>query len=83
MKLPRSSIIKRLLLDLVMAREGRKEKAETIKTDEYACSKIENVRQYLIVHQSAWCVGRTFCGYLILRLFPNRKNSQNNFSTRQ
>ena len=25
----------------------------------------------------AWCVGRNFCGYLILRFFPNRKNSQN------
>ena len=25
----------------------------------------------------ACCVGRNFCGYLILRLFPNRKNLQN------
>ena len=25
----------------------------------------------------AWYVGRIFCGYLILRFFPNRKNSQN------
>ena len=25
----------------------------------------------------AWCVGRNFCEYLILRFFPNRKNSQN------
>ena len=66
-------IIKRHLLELVMAREGRKEKAETIKENGYACFKMEN--QFLILH--AWCVGRNFCGYLILRFFPNRKNSQN------
>ena len=30
------------------------------------------------IHRSAWWrVGRIFCGYLILRFFPNRKNSQN------
>ena len=27
--------------------------------------------------ESAWCVGRGFLGYLILRFFPNRKHSQN------
>ena len=32
---------------------------------------------WLYIHQSARCVGRNFCGYLILRFFPNRKNSQN------
>ena len=32
---------------------------------------------WLHIHQSAWCVGRNFCGYLILRFFLNRKNSQN------
>ena len=31
----------------------------------------------IVEHQSAWCVGRNFCGYLILRFFPNCKNSQN------
>ena len=32
---------------------------------------------WLYIHQSARCVGRNFCGYLFLRFFPNRKNSQN------
>ena len=32
---------------------------------------------WLYIRQSAWRVGRNFCGYLILRFFPNRKNSQN------
>ena len=32
---------------------------------------------WLCIHHSAWYVGRNFCGYLILRFFPNRKNSQN------
>ena len=63
-----------------MAREGRKEKAETIKENGYACYEngyacLKMKNQFLILH--AWCVGRNFCGYLILRFFPNRKNSQN------
>ena len=32
---------------------------------------------WLYIHHSVRCVGRNFCGYLILRFFPNRKNSQN------
>ena len=56
--------------------EGRKEKAETIKREWLG------ITQFVIVHtctpdQMAWYVGRNFCGYLILRFFPNRKNSQN------
>ena len=48
------------------------------RENDYACSKVENLTQLrLFIHQSAWCVGRNFCGYLILRFFPNRKNSQN------
>ena len=29
------------------------------------------------LQRNTWYVGRNFCGYLILRIFPNRKNSQN------
>ena len=32
---------------------------------------------WLYIHQSARYVGSNFCGYLFLRFFPNRKNSQN------
>ena len=35
-------IIKRHFLELMMAREGRKEKAEKIKENGYACFKMEN-----------------------------------------
>ena len=42
-------IMKRHFLELVMAREGRKEKAETIKENAYACSTMEN--QFLIIHK--------------------------------
>ena len=32
---------------------------------------------WLYIHHGTWRDGRNFCGYLILRFFPNRKNSQN------
>ena len=71
-------VIKRHFLELVMAHEGRKENAETIKREWLCMFQSENITQFVIVeHQSAWCVGRNVCGYLILRIFPNRKNSQN------
>ena len=75
---PTIDIKKRHFPKLVMAREGRKEKAEKIKREWLACApKVANITQFVIVHTPQWCVGRNFCGYLILRFFPNRKNSQN------
>ena len=73
-------IIKRHFLELVMARKGRKERQKRSKENDYACSKVENRWSrslWLYIHHGAWCDGRNFCGYLILRFFPNRKNSQN------
>ena len=46
-------IIKRHFLKLVIAWEGRKEKVETIigsKENDYACSKVENITQFVIVY---------------------------------
>ena len=43
-------IIKCHFLELVMAREGRKEMAETIKRYDYACSKVEDITQFGIVY---------------------------------
>ena len=61
-----------------MGREGRKERQKWSKEKDYAWSKMENhAALWLYIHHSAWYVGRIFCGYLTLRFFPNRKNSQN------
>ena len=76
---PTIDIIKRHFRKLVMARERRNEKAEMIKKRMIMrVPKWQTSRSlWLYRLQSAWCVGRNFCGYLILRFFPNRKNSQN------
>ena len=71
-------VIKRHFLELVMAREGTKGKAETLKR-EWLCM-FQSRKHYAVqvwLYQSARCVGRNFCGYLSLRFFLNRKNSQN------
>ena len=39
-------VIKRHFLELVTAREGTKEKVETLKENGYACSKAENITQF-------------------------------------
>ena len=63
---------------LVMAWEESEGTQKQSRENHYACSKVENLTQLrLFIHHSAWCIGRNFCGYLILRFFPNRKNSQN------
>ena len=53
-------IIKRHFLELVMAREGRKEKAETIKENGYACFKMEN--QFLILYYMPDVLVEIFAG---------------------
>ena len=68
-------VIKRHFLELVMAWEGRKENNQKRMIMMFQSGKHHAVCD--CVHQSAWSVGRNFCGYLNLRFFPNRKNSQN------
>ena len=53
-------IIKRHFLKLVMAREGRKEKAERIKENGYACFKMEN--QFLILYYMPDVLVEIFAG---------------------
>ena len=78
-KLPRSSISSNVTFSSSWwHRKEEKKRQKRSKEKDYAWSKMENhhtVCDY--IHQSARYVGRNFCGYLILRFFPNRKNSQN------
>ena len=67
-------LIKRHFLELVKTREGRKQKAETIKRERCMIQSWKPSRSlWMYIHQSAWRVGRIFCGHLFLWFFLNRK----------
>ena len=53
-------IIKCHFLELVMAREGRKEEAETIKENGYVCFKMEN--QFLFLYYMPDMLVEIFAG---------------------
>ena len=55
---------------------GRKKRKGRNDQREWLCM-FQNGKKVSDFILHAWCVGRNFCGYLILRFFPNRKNSQN------
>ena len=73
-------IIKRHFLELVMACTGIKEEKKRQKRSKRKIMdpKWKTITQFVVVFNlSVRCVDRNFCGYLILRFFQNRKNSQN------